>query len=566
LMNDLASQQTSIDWIALVIGVMGGLSLFLYGLFILAESLKRAAGSAMKRILSRLTSNRFKGAAAGAFITAVIQSSSVTTVLVVGFISAGLMTLSESVGVIMGANIGSTVTAQIIAFKVTKLATALIGIGGLWFVFTKKQQFKDVAIMTLGIGLVFFGMTMMSDSTYPLRSFEPFIALMSKMESPLAGILVGALFTAVVQSSAATMGIVIVLSSQGLVTLEAGIALAFGANIGTCVTALLAGIGKPAQAVRAAVIHVLFNVIGVLLWVGFIPELVQMSEWLSHSLGQSATDQHVNIARDLANAHTLFNVANTVILIGFATPLARLATWLVKDRPEKGHLALEAQYLDDILIETPSLALDRARLELIRMGDRIVEMIRKAADITLMGNEFELEQLQELDDEIDSLFEQIARYLGKVSSQSLGREEASDLKLYLNTANVLENMGDLIESRFVHAGFERSKLHEEFSAETRLLMKDLILSVIPSVEWAIEAMDTKSVDKANQIRNEKGKLTINITHLQAHLAVRLSLSSGERARVFGLESEIVESSRRLYDLSKRIARSVLDRAEELERD
>ncbi|NQV72513.1 Na/Pi cotransporter family protein [bacterium] len=565
-MNDLASQQTSIDWIALVIGVMGGLSLFLYGLFILAESLKRAAGSAMKRILSRLTSNRFKGAAAGAFITAVIQSSSVTTVLVVGFISAGLMTLSESVGVIMGANIGSTVTAQIIAFKVTKLATALIGIGGLWFVFTKKQQFKDVAIMTLGIGLVFFGMTMMSDSTYPLRSFEPFIALMSKMESPLAGILVGALFTAVVQSSAATMGIVIVLSSQGLVTLEAGIALAFGANIGTCVTALLAGIGKPAQAVRAAVIHVLFNVIGVLLWVGFIPELVQMSEWLSHSLGQSATDQHVNIARDLANAHTLFNVANTVILIGFATPLARLATWLVKDRPEKGHLALEAQYLDDILIETPSLALDRARLELIRMGDRIVEMIRKAADITLMGNEFELEQLQELDDEIDSLFEQIARYLGKVSSQSLGREEASDLKLYLNTANVLENMGDLIESRFVHAGFERSKLHEEFSAETRLLMKDLILSVIPSVEWAIEAMDTKSVDKANQIRNEKGKLTINITHLQAHLAVRLSLSSGERARVFGLESEIVESSRRLYDLSKRIARSVLDRAEELERD
>jgi phosphate:Na+ symporter len=563
-MSDLPTQQAAIDWIALIIGVMGGLSLFLYGLFILADSLKRAAGSAMKRILSRLTSNRFKGAAAGAFITAVIQSSSVTTVLVVGFISAGLMTLSESVGVIMGANIGSTITAQIIAFKVTKLATALIGIGGLWFVFTKKQQFKDVAIMTLGIGLVFFGMTMMSDSTYPLRSFEPFIALMSKMESPLAGIVVGALFTAVVQSSAATMGIVIVLSTQGLVTLEAGIALAFGANIGTCVTALLAAIGKPAEAIRAAVIHVMSNVIGVLLWVGFIPELVQMSEWLSHSLGQASSEVHINLARDLANAHTLFNVANTVIMIGFSVPLARLATWLVKDRPSSSAVTLKAKYLDDLLLETPSLALDRVRLELIRMGDRIVEMIRRAADITLMGNEAELDQLQGLDDEIDSLFEQIARYLGRISSQSLGKEETSDLKLYLNAANVLENMGDLIESRFVHAGFERTKLHEEFSAETRLLMKDLILAVIPSIEWAIGAMDTKSVDLAHQIRNEKGKLTTRITNLQVHLAQRLSHSSGERARVFGLESEIVESSRRLYDLSKRIARSVLNRAKELE--
>ncbi len=563
-MNDLPLTQAEIEWITLIIGVMGGLSLFLYGLFILADSLKRAAGSEMKRILSRLTSNRFKGAAAGAFITAVIQSSSVTTVLVVGFISAGLMTLSESVGVIMGANIGSTVTAQIIAFKVTKLATALIGIGGLWFVFTKKKQFKDVAIMTLGIGLVFFGMTMMSDSTYPLRSFEPFIALMSKMESPLAGILVGALFTAVVQSSAATMGIVIVLSTQGLVTLEAGIALAFGANIGTCVTALLAAIGKPAEAIRAAVIHVMFNVIGVLIWVGFIPELVQMSEWLSHSLGQPSGEAHINIARDLANAHTLFNVANTIILIGFSVPMARLATWMVRDRPDMSEEALKAKYLDELLLETPALALDRVRLELIRMGDRVVEMIRKAADVTLTGGEVELDQLRGLDDEIDSLYEQIARYLGKISAQSLGREEALDLKLYLNTANVLENMGDLIESRFVHAGFERSKLHQEFSGETRVLMKDLILSVLPSVEWAIGAMDTKSVVTANQIRKEKGKLTTNIAQLQAHLAARLSLSSGERARVFGLESEIVESSRRLYDLSKRIARSVLNRAEELE--
>lgn len=553
----------SVDWLTLILGVGGGLSLFLYGLFILADSLKRAAGSTLKKFLSRLTSNRFKGAFAGAFITAVIQSSSVTTVLVVGFISAGLMTLTESVGVIMGANIGSTFTAQIIAFKVTKLATALIAVGGLSFVLTSKQNRKDVAIITLGLGLVFFGMTMMSDSTAPLRSYEPFIDLMGKMASPAAGILVGALFTAVVQSSAATLGIIIVLSTQGLVTLDAGIALAFGANIGTCITAMLAAIGKPVEAVRAAVLHVMFNVIGVLIWVGFIHELSQMAEWLSAQMALSSASQgDENIAREIANAHTLFNVANTVLMIGFTKPLAKLATRMVKERKVTSREVLAAKYLDDLLITTPALGIDRARMELVRMGDRVVEMARKAADVVFTGSETELDQLGALDEEIDSLYHQITTYLGRISASTLSKDEAAELKLYLNTANVLENIGDMIESRFVHKGLERAHLTQEFSLESRKMMKDLMLAVIPSLQWAIEAMDQKSVRLAKQIRKEKGKLTARVSELQFHLADRLAQSSGERARVFEIESEIVESSRRLYDLSKRISRSVLEWAEE----
>ena len=553
----------SIDWLTLVLGVAGGLSLFQYGLFILADSLKRAAGSTLKKILSRVTSNRFKGAFAGAFITAVIQSSSVTTVLVVGFISAGLMSLTESVGVIMGANIGSTFTAQIIAFKVTKLATALIAVGGLWFVLTSKRHLKDLAIVTLGLGLVFFGMTMMSDSTSPLRSFQPFVDLMGKMASPAAGILVGALFTAVVQSSAATLGIIIVLSTQGLLTLEAGIALAFGANIGTCITAMLAAIGKPVEAVRAAVIHVLFNVIGVLIWVGIIQELAQMASWISDQLSLKAPGgaDH-NMAREIANAHTLFNVANTVLMIGFTGPLARLATWMVREKKQVTEEALAAKYLDDLLISTPALAIDRTRLELVRMGDRVVEMVRKAADVVFTGSESELDQLGALDEEIDSLYHQITTYLGRISASTLSRSEAAELKLYLNTANVLENIGVMIESRFVHKGLERTHLAEDFSPESRQMMKDLMLAVIPSLQWAIEAMDQKSVKRAKQIRKEKGKLSARVSELQFHLAERLAKSSGERARVFEIESEIVESSRRLYDLSKRISRSVLDWADE----
>ncbi len=551
----------SIGWTELIIGVAGGLSIFLYGLLILAESLKRLAGSTMKRVLSRLTSNRFKGVLAGAFITGVIQSSSVTTVLLVGFISAGLISMSESVGVIMGANIGSTVTAQIIAFKVTKLAMALIAVGGLWVVFTKKQYYRDVATMTLGIGLIFFGMTMMSDSTYPLRSYDPFIDMMGSMASPMAGILAGALFTAVVQSSAATMGIIIVLSSQGLVSLEAGIALAFGANIGTCVTAALAALGKPAEAVRAAVIHVMFNVIGVLIWVGFIEELVLMADWMTVNMNPTSANLAAeNVAREIANAHTLFNVANTVLLIGFARPMAWLATKMVKEKPIKDELRLQSKYLDNLLVSTPSLAIDRARLEIGRMGDRVIEMIRRAADVVLTGSELELDALRDLDEEIDDLYRQITSYLGLVSAQSLSPEDVRDLRLYLNSANILENIGDLIETDYVHTGHQRTRFREEFSDETREMMKALILSVIPSLETAIQSINDKNVKLAKQIRKEKGRLNTRVSELNTHLAAKLAQSSGERARRFGLESEIVEASKRVYSLTRRLAKGVLEHA------
>ncbi len=290
------------NWVSLGVGVAGGLLLFLYGLYVLTEALKHAAGSAMKRILRRLTSNKFKGAFAEAFITSVIQSWSVTTVLVVGFISAGLMSLTESVGVIMGANIGTTITAQIIAFKVTKAAMVLIAVGGLSFVFAKKESWKNYSLIVLALGLIFFGMTVMSDATAPLRSYDPFIDFMQRMETPLSGILAGAIFTAVVQSSSATTGIIIVLATQGLVTLEAGIALAFGANIGTCVTAMLAAIGKPTEAVRAAFVHVLFNVAGVLIWIAFIDQLVDFVQWMSVDVSGCEGDRCRNGGRNRAQA------------------------------------------------------------------------------------------------------------------------------------------------------------------------------------------------------------------------------------------------------------------------
>jgi phosphate:Na+ symporter len=360
-----AGESTGMDWWNMGMQLFGGLALFLFGMEQMADSLKAVAGERMKLILAKLTTNRFMGAVTGAFVTAVIQSSSVTTVLVVGFITAGLMSMSQSVGVIMGANIGTTITAQIIAFKVTKLALLMVASGFAMLFFSKQQKIRQYGGMLMGLGLVFFGMSVMSDAMKPLRSYQPFLDLMTRMESPLVGILVAAVFTGLVQSSSATTGIVIVMATQGFITLQAGIALAFGANIGTCVTAMLAAIGKPREALRAAVVHVLFNVFGVLLWVGFIPQLAALVTWLSPAYPQLSGINRLSAEapRQISNAHTVFNVANTFIFIWFTGQFVRLVEWLIPDRPLEELVLARPKYLDEELIDTPSLALERVRME-----------------------------------------------------------------------------------------------------------------------------------------------------------------------------------------------------------
>ena len=252
-----ATDAKALKWGTMAISLLGGLAIFLYGMEKMTEALRAVAGERMKDILAKLTTNRFAGVATGAGVTAIVQSSSVTTVIVVGFVTAGLMNLTQSIGVIFGANIGTTITAQIVAFKVTKYALLMVAVGFGMLFLSKREIIKNYGAMLMGLGLVFFGMAVMGDAMKPLRSYQPFLDLMANMENPLIGILVAAVFTGLVQSSSATTSIVIVMASQGFVTLPAGIALAFGANIGTCVTAMLAAIGKPREAVQAAVAHLL---------------------------------------------------------------------------------------------------------------------------------------------------------------------------------------------------------------------------------------------------------------------------------------------------------------------
>ncbi|MGD2076337.1 MAG: Na/Pi cotransporter family protein [Gammaproteobacteria bacterium] len=546
-------------WGTMAMQLFGGLALFLFGMDQMAEALKAVAGERMKLILARLTTNRFMGALTGAFVTAVIQSSSVTTVLVVGFITAGLVSMSQSIGVIMGANIGTTITAQIIAFKVTKAALLMVAAGFGMLSFSQREKVRQYGAMLMGLGMIFFGMSVMSDAMAPLRSYQPFLDLMSHMENPLTGILIAALFTALVQSSSATTGIVIVMATQGFISLPAGIALTFGANVGTCVTAILASIGKPREATRAAVVHVLFNVFGVLLWLGLIDQLAQLVTWLSPAhpgltgLERLAADT----PRQIANAHTIFNVANTLIFIGLAGQFARFVEWLVPDKPLEEVVIAKPLYLDEELLDTPSLALERVRLEIGHMGERVKAMLQSIMPAILAGDRLTLKEVARIDDEVDILHRAIISYLGRISRRKLTEGHTQEFINLMAAANDLENIGDIIETDLVHLGNQRISQGVSVSNATREMLTRLHDVVSSTAALATAAVVDKDLRSAEDVIGMKSDINRLTTSAALHQAKRLVAEEPNRLAAYTVEMDIIEKLKRIYYFAKRMAKTVL---------
>ena len=540
-------------------GVFGGLALFLYGMQEMSAGLKAAAGDGMKRLLNQLTTNRFTAAGTGAAVTALIQSSSVTTVLVVGFVSAGLMSLQQSVGVIMGANVGTTVTAQIVAFKVTSFSWVMVSVGFLLTALSRRDQFRDYGTMLLGLGLLFLGMDQMSHATEPLRSYEPFIELMRKTEQPLVGVILGAAFTALVQSSSATTGIIVLLASQGFLTLEGGIALALGANIGTCFTAALAAIGKPVDAARAAAVHIIFNVVGTCLWIGFIPQLAEVAIWLS-PVAESVdgiAKLGAETPRQVANANTIFNLANTLILIWFVGPIAHLATKLVPNVKNGGKSPWEPKFLDPVFLQTPSLALDRVSLEMETLGKCVARMLDATPFAVVAGTRQDLERLTAMDDDVDRLYLSIVDYLRLIGREELTTEESTRLGALLRVANYLENTGDLVESRLVSLGIQRANQNLQFSDRTLELMRPLQQEITEMMKLAVQAVVENDRSIAMKVINEKDRVHAMADSLTVHLGNRLLVNAPNRSHIFGLESEFVSHLRRVFYNSRRIAKLVV---------
>ena len=545
-----------IAWFQLLMGLLGGLAMFLFGMEQMSDGLKGAAGDALKDLLARLTRNRFMGALTGAFVTAVLNSSSVTTVLVVGFISAGFMSLAQSIGVIMGANIGSTFTAQIIAFNVSQYALIMVA-GGFYLLFTGRQETtRHYGAMLMGLGLVFYGMGVMGQAMTPLRSYQPFIDLMARMENPLLGILVGAVFTGLVQSSAATTGIAIVMATEGLITLPAGIALAFGANIGTCVTAILAAIGKPVDAVRAAAVHTLFNVAGVLVWVMFIPQLADFVTMISPAapeLGGKAR-MAVEVPRQIANAHTVFNVANTLLFIGFTSTFARVVERLVPAKPAVEKVIVRPRFLDPELIRVPAMALERVRFEIGHMGEIITAMLAATRAGFLKRDPEKFEAVLKMDDQVDVLHMAILDYLSEVRQQVLTDHQSEQFQALMSATVNLESLADVLESELVQLGREYLEHDIRPSEATQLLLSNLAERVEEAVADTIRAIRESDENAAASVLGLKDEIRRLADEALTRQAERLAVREAAHLTTVRLEMELLDKLRRIYTLAKRVAR------------
>lgn len=519
-----ASQAGPVSWGFLVMGLFGGLSLFLYGMEMMSRGLKETAGSHMRSILAALTSNRFYGLLAGAFVTMVIQSSSATTVMLVSFVQAELMTFAQSIGVIFGANIGTTVTAQLIAFKLTDFALGMIAVGFALKMFAKTDRQKELGSVILGFGILFFGMKLMSDAMKPLRTLPGFIDMIKGLENPLLGIAVGSVFTGLIQSSSAFTGIVIVLSQQGFVSLEAGIPLIFGANIGTCITAGFASIGASREAKRVAVAHVMFQVVGVLIFIFWIPAFAKLVTDVSAAFGSS------DIARQIANAHTLFNFSVGFLMLPFTGVMAVL---IMKILPKKkvykpGDSELKVWHLEDAMIETPALAIDLVRTEVARMAkilnrmlDAVIIPFISDPDLIMESKELSEDEKKDLireipvhdkifphltleeglhlrERKIDFLDEKVGEYLMKIARQHLSEEEAAEVFQLTSVTNDIESIGDIIHRNIVPLMMKKKAVKAEFSTrgkEELLMYHSKVMKQISRLKAAFEEKDRHLTQK-----------------------------------------------------------------------
>ncbi len=559
------SESVEISWFFLCIGLLGGLSLFLYGMERMSDALKIVAGEKMKDILGMLSNNRFMGLITGALVTAVIQSSSVTTVMLVGFVTAGLMSLSQTIGVIMGSNIGTTITAQIVAFKVTKYALLLMAIGFAMLFSSKREKVQQYGYMIMGLGMIFFGMGVMSDAMKPLRTFQPFLDLMSQMSNPVLGILVAALFTALIQSSSATTGVIIVLAMQGLITLPAGIALSFGANVGTCVTALLASIGKPREAVRVSIVHVLFNLIGVLIFLPFIGPFANFIINISPSPAEGLTGLQAAasvLPRQVANAHSIFNATCALVFLPLISQMARFVFWLVPDKPLPEVEEIQPKYLSDLLFHTPSLALDAARHEIKRMGKRVDLMNTAMLPAVMTGDRQSLQAVREMDEEVDVLYKHIVNYLGEVSKMQLNEYQTQKMLKLMAAVNDLEHIGDVIEVNLVELGEQRIKQGFKISQATQKVMATFHVVVSDALKAAVRAVVDEDKVYAMRVLSMSADLNRLGEQADQHQAQRLVSEDSGKFEAYSVEIDIIEKLKRIFYHAKRMAKSVVELEED----
>ncbi len=428
----------------MVFGLLGGLGLFIYGMKQMSEGLQKAAGKRLKRLLGMLTTNRFAGLAVGTAVTAVIQSSSATTVMVVGFVNAGLMTLTQSIGVIMGANIGTTITAQLIAFKLSHYSLHAIAIGAALYLFSKSDRTKQLGQIILGFGILFLGISIMKDTMEPLKDSQAFVDMMQRFGgSPILGLLIGTALTIVLQSSSASIGIILSLLSVGIIDFWAAIPFLLGGNIGTTITAILSSIGANKTAKQAAAAHFIFNFLGAGIVISLfyiIPNFADRIHDIVYYLTEGFLGTEPSAERLLANTHTMFNIINTIIWIPFVSLIVLIVKRMVPG--EEITIKRGLSFLDERMLETPGFAIDQLKAEVLRMYDIAGEMVDETAKTFKDYNLDIVKSVEHKEDVINELEEELVTFLTKFPRQSMTEEDVKTVDMYYAMIDDIESLAD----------------------------------------------------------------------------------------------------------------------------
>ncbi len=493
-----------------IAGLLGGLALFLYGMQMMSEGLEAAAGNKMKQILEKLTANRFLGVLVGAVITAIIQSSSATTVMVVGFVNCGMMTLQQAVWIIMGANIGTTVTGLLIALDVGAIAPVIAFLGVAIIVFVKNEKMYNIANILAGLGILFIGMDMMGAAMKPLGDSEAFVSLLTRFENPVLGILAGTVFTALIQSSSASVGILQTLANSGIIGLSSSAFVLFGQNIGTCVTALLAAIGTSRNARRTTIVHISFNVIGTILFtiLCLTTPLISLMEGLAPT----------NPSAQIAYLHTTFNIVTTLCLIPFGTYLAKFAVFVLKDRNEEEttdemYCSLNAKQISSETLGITAIGMEGTKNEINRMLEMARKNVHSSYDVFVSRNTNLLKELEKREEYVDYLNKEISNYITKAITHESTKGGSQVFNSYFAITSNVERLSDhamniagysdMIEEKNISFSDLAKEEIKEMQIVCDELFEILTASVDDIVKWhgKVAGMEQKIDDLTKQYRN-----------------------------------------------------------------